>query len=271
MGRHEASRNKRMQPTFFLDAFPIWTIFPITIVVGLISVEIGRRVAHLWRQRAKDKAEAPAAPIVAATLGLLAFLLAFTFGMAASRFEERKQAVVSESSAIQTSYLRAAMLPEPMSTDARNLLRQYVEVRIAGMRPEQFQQAVTKSEELHKQLWATTLAAAQKERSPMLSLFMQSLNDVISLHEKRLIAGVHNRVPAAIWIGLYLLLVIAMAVMGYYEGMSGTMRSLAVLGLVIAFSAVLGLIADLDRPGQGLLQVNQQSMLDVQRSMRSMP
>src|SRR4029077_14061497 len=106
------------------------------------------------------------------TLGRLAFLLVFCFGMAASRFEEGKQAVVAESSAIQTSYLRAAMLPEPMSTDARNLLREYVDVRIAGMRLEQFQQAITKSEELHKQLWATTLAAAQKERSPMTSLFM---------------------------------------------------------------------------------------------------
>jgi hypothetical protein len=62
-----------------------------------------------------------------------------------------------------------------------------------------------------------------------------------------------------------------MAVMGYYEGTSGTIRSLAVFGMVIAFSSVFSLIADLDRPGQGLLQVNQQSMLDVQRSMRNMP
>jgi hypothetical protein len=260
-----------MHSSALLDALPIWTILPFTLVVGLISVEFGRRVARLWRQRAKDKAEAPAAPIVAATLGLLAFLLAFTFGMAASRFEERKQAVVAESAAIQTSFLRAAMLPEPMSTDARNLLRQYVEVRIAGAQPEHFQQAIARSEDLHKQLWAVTMAAAQKERSPMTSLFMQSLNDVISLHEKRIIAGVHNRVPGAIWIGLYLLLVIAMAVMGYYEGTSGMIRSLAVFGMVIAFSAVFALIADLDRPGQGLLEVNQQSMLDVQRSMGNMP
>jgi hypothetical protein len=241
------------------------------LVIGLISVEFGRRVARLWRQRAKDKAEAPAAPVVAATLGLLAFLLAFTFGMAASRFEERKQAALSEANAIQTSYLRAAMLPEPMSAESRKLLRDYLEARLAGARPDQFQQAAAKSEELQKQLWSQAVAAAQKERSPMTSLFTQALNDVISLHEKRIIAAVHNRVPGAIWVGLYLLLVIAMAVMGYYEGTSGMIRSLAVFGMVIAFSAVFGLIGDLDRPGQGLLQVNQQSMLDVQRSMRGMP
>jgi len=55
--------------------------------------------------------------------------------------------------------------------------------------------------------------------------------------------------------------------MGYHEGIAGTRRSLAVLVLVVAFSAVLLLIMDLDRPGKGLLQVNQQSLLDIQKSM----
>jgi hypothetical protein len=260
-----------MEPSAFLDAFPIWAIFPITLGIGLLAVEAGRQIARLWRRYAKDKTEAPAPPIVAATLGLLAFLLAFTFGMAASRFEERKQAVLAEANAIQTSYLRAATLPEPMATDSRKLLRDYLDVRLSALRPGEFQQAIAKSEELHKQLWSQAVATAQKERSQMTSLFMQSLNDVISLHEKRVIAAVHNRVPGAIWIGLYLLLVIAMAVMGYYEGTSGMIRSLAVFGMVVAFSSVFALIADLDRPGQGLLEVSQQAMLDVQRSMRAMP
>src|SRR5262245_9984143 len=117
-----------MERATFLDAFPIWTLFPITLIIGLLAVEIGYRVARRRGQKAKEKTEAPPAPIVAGTLGLLAFLLAFTFGMAASRFEERKQAVLAESNAINTSYLRAAVLPEPMSTDARNMLREYVDV-----------------------------------------------------------------------------------------------------------------------------------------------
>jgi hypothetical protein len=256
-----------MERATFLDAFPLWTLFPITLVISLIAVEFGSRVAKRRGQRAKDKTEAPPAPIVAGTLGLLAFLLAFTFGMAASRFEERKQAVLVESNAINTSYLRAAMLPEPMSTSTRSLLREYVDVRLAGVQPGQYTQAVAKSEELHQRLWSEAVAAAQKERSPMTSIFMQSLNDVIGLHQKRVMAAVYNRVPAAIWIGLYVLLFLAMAVMGYYEGSGGTRHSLAVFAMVIAFSTVFALIADLDRPGQGLLQVNQQSMLDLRKSM----
>lgn len=256
-----------MQTNGVLDVLPLWTLFPITLVIGVLSVEAGCRVARYRRRRNPDASEVPVAPIVAATLGLLAFMLAFTFGMAASRFEERRQAVLSEANAISTSYLRAATLPEPMSADSRNLLREYVDVRLAAADADKTLQAIAKSEELHGRLWAEAVGAAQKERSPMISLFMQSLNDVINLHEKRLMAGLYSRVPGAIWLGLYSLLVLAMMVMGYYEGISGARRSLAVFALVVAFAAVLFLITDLDRPGKGLLQVNQQALFDVRKSM----
>ena len=260
-----------MQATGLLDVFPIWTLIPITLIVGALSVEAGYRIAN-WRKRgAKDRTEAPAAPIVAATLGLLAFLVAFTFGAAASRFEERRQAVLAESNAINASYLRAQMVPEPMSTNERSLLREYVDVRVNASQNGQIAQGIAKSEELHRRLWAEAVAAAQKERSPMTSLFMSSLNEVFALHEKRVTAVVYNRIPSAIWLGLYVLLIFAMSVVGYYEGMSGTRHTLAVYGMVFAFAIVFALIADLDRPGRGLLEVNQQSMVDLQKSMSQSP
>jgi hypothetical protein len=256
-----------MQSTGLLDAFPIWTVFPITLVIGLVAVEIGCRVARYRKRRHQDQVEAPVAPIVAATLGLLAFMLAFTFGMAASRFEERRQAVLAESNAISTGYLRAATMPEPTATNTRNLLREYVDVRLSAAEPGKTAQAIARSQELHTLLWSEAVGAAQKERSALTSLFMQSLNDVINLHQKRVMASFYSRVPGAIWFGLYSLLALSMAVMGYHEGIAGARRSLAVLVLVVAFSAVLLLITDLDRPGKGLLQVNQQSLLDVRKSM----
>jgi len=259
-------------PAGLLDVFPIWTLIPITLVIGAASVTAGYRIAVWRKRRAGDhQTEAPAAPIVGATLGLLAFLVAFTFGSAASRFEERRQSVLAESNAISASYLRAQMVPEPMSANARNLLREYVNVRLSAGETSQIAQGIAKSEELHKRLWAEAVAAAQKERSPMTSLFMASLNDVFALHAKRITAAVYNRIPAMIWLGLYVLMVFAMLVVGYYEGMSGTRHTLAVYGMVIAFSIVFALIADLDRPGRGFLEVNQQSMIDLQKSMRESP
>jgi hypothetical protein len=59
-----------------------------------------------------------------------------------------------------------------------------------------------------------------------------------------------------------------MTAMGYNQGLTSTRRSLAALALIFAFSVVMLLIVDLDRPGEGLLRVSQQSMIDLQNSMR---
>ena len=250
-----------------LDPLPLWTLFPITVMVALVSIELGFKAARYRRARTVDEPEAPSAGMVGATLGLLAFMLAFTFGLAGSRFEARRQLVLTEANAISTAYLRASLLPEPMSTDIRALLREYVDVRLQGMQPDKLKASIERSEQLHKSLWSQATMATEKEKSAITSLFIQSLNQVIDLHSQRITAGLRSRVPAAIWIGLYLLLIFAMASVGYQEGMSSKRRSIAAITLVLGFSVVLVLIADLDRPGQGFLSVSQESMSDVKRTM----
>lgn len=255
-----------MDKTGLLDPFPLWTILPITVGLALMSVELGYRFARSRQQQAQEE-KAQLGSMVGSTLGLLAFMLAFTFGLAGSRFEARRQIVLSEANAIGTTYLRTAIIPEPMRTEAKNLLREYVDVRLEGVQqPGKLQQSITKSEELHNRLWSQAVAASEKERSPMTSLFVQSLNQVIDLHASRMMAGLQSRVPAVIWIVLYLLGFLAMVLLGYQAGLNSK-RSLAVVALIFGFSLVLVLIADLDRPGQGMLQVSQQAMIDLRRSM----
>jgi hypothetical protein len=76
-----------------------------------------------------------------------------------------------------------------------------------------------------------------------------------SLHAKRVTVGVHNRIPGIVWGWLYLVLIFAMFATGYHAGMSGTARSYAVIALTLAFSVVVLLIVDLDRPQEGLVEV----------------
>jgi hypothetical protein len=152
-----------MELTALLDPFPLWTIFPISVAIALISVEVGYRLAQSRRQGSKEENEASVGGMAGATLGLLAFMLAFTFGMAASRFEDRRQVLLSEANAIGTTYLRSKMLAEPMRTDAQNMLREYVDVRLAGVQPGNLQQAIVRSEELQNRLWSVAMAQAEKE------------------------------------------------------------------------------------------------------------
>ncbi|HEU4432564.1 MAG TPA: hypothetical protein VFR51_04160 [Pyrinomonadaceae bacterium] len=256
-----------MDITAFMDRFPLWSLLPITVGIALLSVEAGRRLADYRSQHSAEEKESPVGAMVGATLGLLAFMLAFTFGLASTRFEARRQILLQEANAVGTTYLRAAMLSEPMRTDARNLLREYVDVRIEAVQPGKLEQGMAKSEELHNRLWAVATTAADKEKNVITSLFIQALNQVIDLHATRVMAGVRSRVPGIIWIVLYLLLVLAMVMLGYQSGLAKSRRSLAVLALVIGFCSVLYLITDLDRPGQGLLQTSQEAMTDLRRSM----
>ncbi len=252
----------------FLDLLPLWAILPITVLLGLVSLEVGYRIASYRLRGSEGEKESPVGGMVGATLSLLAFMLAFTFGLAGSRFEDRRQVVLSEANAIGTTYLRAAMLPEPMRTESRNLLREYVDVRLEAIQPGKVDQAISKSEELQNRLWSQAVAATERDRSPITALFVQSLNEVIDLHAKRLMASLRSRVPGEIWIVLFLLVILTMVMMGYHSGLANSKRSVAVIALVLGFSSVLFLIADLDRPGQGMLQVSQQSMIDLRRSMQ---
>lgn len=258
-----------METTGLLDPFPLWSILPLTVVFGLASFEFGFRLALYRHQLHQDEKESPVGGMVAGTLGLLAFMLAFTFGLAGSRFEDRRQVILSESNAIGTTYLRAAMLPEPMRMEVKNLLREYVDLRVETVQqPANLAQALSKSEELHERLWAQAVAVTEKDRSPITAIFVESLNEMIDLHATRVQAGLRSRVPAVIWIVLYLLAILAMEMIGYHAGLANSRRSIAAIALIIGFSLVLFLIADLDRPGQGLLRVSQQSMIDLRKSMK---
>lgn len=255
-----------MQNSGLLDPFPLWTLLPITIAIALASVELGFRAA-LYRKQRTAEPEAPSAGMVGATLGLLAFMLAFTFGLAGTRFEARRQLVQTEANAISTAYLRTDLLPEPMKTDSQALLKEYVETRLAGTSPGKLAESISKSEDIQKRLWSQTVLAIQKEKSVVTSLFSQSVNQLIEIHSQRITAVLRSRIPAAIWIGLYLVLVLAMAAVGYQEGMASKRRSIAVIALVCGFSIVMFLITDLDRPGQGYLQINQEAMMEAKKVM----
>jgi hypothetical protein len=257
-----------MQSAGPFDNLPLWGLYVATVVIILLAVEGGQRLGKYRRQHPEHELEAPVSVMVGATLGLLAFLLAFTFGLAASRFDIRRGFVVEEANAIGTTYLRAGLLSEPYRTEVRNLLREYVDVRLELVRPGKAEEAMHSSDELHARLWSQAVAVGEKNPgSIVVGLFIGSLNEVIDLHTKRVNLGLRTRVPGTIWAALYFIAILTMGVVGYQAGLTGSRRSLADLALVLAFSAVMLLIADLDNPLRGWLMVSQQAMIDLRNSL----
>ena len=258
-----------MQSNAPLDALPLWGLFTVILFVVLLSVECGYRLGKFRRRRSEQEKEAPLGTMVGATLGLLAFILAFTFGLAAARFDTRRQVLLDEANAIGTTYLRSGMLPERREK-IRALLRDYVDTRLKAVRSDNIAEGIRRSEDIQQQMWAEAVAVGEKNpNSIVVGLFIQSLNEVIDLHAKRIQAGLRSRIPAAIWVGLFAVAALSLATMGYHAGLVGTRRSLAVLAVAFTFSMVIELIADLDRPREGVLRVSQRALLDLQQSMSS--
>ncbi|MGE5214300.1 MAG: hypothetical protein ACM3NN_11490 [Nitrospirota bacterium] len=256
-----------MQTAGPIDVLPLWGLFIAILFVVLLSVECGYRLGKFRRSRQEQEKEAPVGTMVGATLGLLAFILAFTFGLAAARFDARRQVLLDEANAIGTTYLRAGMLPE-RHEEIRALLRDYVGARLDAVHSGKVAEEIRRSEDIQQQVWREAENIAEKNpNSIVVGLFVQSLNEMIDLHAKRLQAGLRSRIPGAIWVGLFAVAGFSLTAMGYFEGLTGTRRSLAVIAVAVAFSVVIELIADLDRPQEGVLRVSQQALLDVQRSM----
>lgn len=251
-----------------LDALPPWGLPLLTILIVLLGHESGFRLGRVRGRRAARENDAPVGGMVAAELGLLGFLLAFTFGVAMSRFDGRRQVLLEESSTVRTGYLRAGMLPEPHRTRVRQLLRAYVDVRIEAAQAESVDHALLESERLHGQLWAEAAAAAGTDpHSVPIGLFIETLDEVIDLHAKRVTLGLRSRIPTIVWVVLLTVAMLSFVALGYQGGLTGTKRSPAVLMVALTLATVMWLIADLDRPGRGFFRVDQQPMIELRGAM----
>ena len=258
----------------FLDNIPVWVLFIITTLVFSIAVELGFRVGKFIHERLEREQNPMVGTILGASLGLLAFFLAFTFNMAGSRYDARKQLVLDEANAIETTYLRAKLLPKPYGTEIQELLREYVDVRVQVQtgKMEIIKKAIVKSEELHDQLWSKVVTLTENSNySGITTLFIRSLNEVFDLHTKRVNAGLRNRIPISIFAMLYFVAFLAMSMMGYQAGLSGRRSPIAGLVLILTFAIVLALIIDLERPRQEIFSVSQQTMVDLKNKLSRTP
>ncbi|MFA7229770.1 MAG: hypothetical protein WC071_00730 [Victivallaceae bacterium] len=252
----------------FIEQIPLWFFYAVSVGIVFSSVLVGFWLGSILRRNNRGS-DAPVGTIVGSMLGLLAFILAFTFGMAASRFDARKQLLLDETNAIGTAFLRADFLPAVQCNETKKLLLKYVNIR-TGMvgHPDKLAQALIDSDKLHAQLWAQVSGIQQLGINPVLpGLYAQALNDVIDFHSKRVTVGYQYRIPGSFWMALYFVTILTMGMVGYDFGINGRGVIAVSLILALAFSAIIVLIEDLDRPTEGMLKVSQQPMFELQEKI----
>jgi hypothetical protein len=256
-----------MPTTQLLDSLPIAALFILFAVVAFALYEAGFRIGRWWQDREPGEQEGPTGVIVGSILALLAFLLAVTMGMASDRFDTRRAIVLSEANAIGTTYLRAGYLPEPASSEIRELLREYVPLRIRTSASADIQGDIAKSQVLLGRMWTIAEGVAKvTDQGDLTSTFIESLNETIDLHETRVTAG-SARVPESLVLLLVGGSVLSLGMVGFSAGLTGKRSLLTAAVLIVALGAVLTIVVDLDRPREGLIQVSQQPLIDVQQQI----
>jgi hypothetical protein len=254
----------------FIDSLTVTGLFLAFLLCLLLAYEWGYRVGRWWQNRTHEQREGPTPMIVGSLLALLAFLLAITMGMASDRFEARRRLVLEEANAVGTTYLRAGYLPESASNQIRQLLREYVPLRIADedLSEAEVRSRIAQSVELQSKLWsvAEELARAAPE-SHAVALFIESLNQMIDLHECRVAGGIYGRVPETVLVLLFCNSILTVAMVGYSAGMRLQRGLLAAVVMILFLGAVIILVVDLDRPRDGFLTVNQQPLIDLSKQL----
>jgi hypothetical protein len=235
-------------------------LFVAAAVVLLVVHEIGFRLRVLAKDRDDREWEKQVHDTRNQIAVLLSLLIGFAMSMALTRFDSRKQLVIDEANAIGTAYLRAGMQAEPIRSTAPGLLRDYVDSRIAiyGNAAEENERnsAVQRSKKIQDQLWNDVTIEAQQTPTPIVSIYVSALNDMIDLDGKRVAARL-NRIPLDIWLLLATLSILTSVVIGYGQRQRA---ALATIVPVLMVAIAVSLIADLDSPVTGLIQVSQQSM-----------
>lgn len=250
-----------------LDSIPTWAFFVGTILLVMIGIEAGHRLGRLSRRKPEDEKDSSA---VGATLALAAFMLAFTFGMVADRYDARRGLVRDEANAVRTAYLRSAFLPEPDRAEARGLLRQYLEDRLSVIRSgnlERVKDALSGAERIQGRLWNMAVINARKDmNSDVAALYIESINDVMAVHALRVELGVRARIPMSIWSVLWSLTILGLLSLGYQGAIAGSKRSMTTAVMAFCFAMVITVIVSLDRSG-GFIKVSQQPLIDLQSSI----
>jgi len=259
-----------MQSFRLFEFLPLWIIYVGIVLLIVVAIRSGIAFAKRRMKRFGKEEDAPVNTIVGATLGLLAFILAFTFGMTTSRYDARKHFLLDEVNAIHTAWLRAGLIPEPHRTEVKELLNEYVDLRIQLAKKEiSPAEAIGGSEMIQQQIWKHTVALIDLDHrnGSIVTLFTNSVNHLFEIQTKRISVALIDRIPGLIWMALFVLIILAMFEVGFLIGRMERINWLLIMALSMAFSAVILIIVDLDT-SKGSINVNQQAMFDLKEKLK---
>ena len=225
--------------------------FPLVMFAcSLIVLWVATRIGALMRKRVTELQEDDLHDlsfVTGAVLTLLGLLIGFSFSMAISRYDQRKNYEEEEANAIGTEYVRADFLPAEDAAAVRELLRKYVDQRMLfyTTRSESRVDAINvETARLQNEMWSKVRAAAAAQPNPVMAVVVSGMNDVLNTQGYTQAAW-WNRIPTAAWGLMVAISIGCSALIGFSVRHP---RRLVFLIVPVAVSISFLLIADIDSP-----------------------
>jgi hypothetical protein len=245
--------------------YPLLVLLLSFLMLGL-SVRIGASLP----KRPDENLRQELGGILAATLTLLGLIIGFSFSMAVSRYDQRKNYEEEEANAIGTEYLRADLLSSADAAKVRSLLKDYLDQRVLFYRSrdaQQNRQINTRTTQLQTELWSAVAAPAGAQPNPLVTLAVSGMNDVLN-SQGYTQAAWWNRIPIAAWVLMGSIALGCNVLVGYgARNVKGEGILLLVVPLVVSISFFL--IADIDSPLGGVIRVHPQNLESLVESLRA--
>jgi hypothetical protein len=245
----------------------------VIFVLSLLVMWLVAQTAAYFRKRQPDLEDSELQDlgvIVASTLTLLGLIIGFSFSMALTRYDQRKNYEEEEANAIGTEYVRASLLPAVDGTRVRALLSRYLQQRVLFYRARdagELEQINASTAQLQDDLWAAVRAPAAAQPTPIVALAVSGMNDVLNAQGYTQ-AAMWNRIPAAAWALMAAIAICGNILVGYSSHQAKVRRlRLFILPLTVAISFCL--IADMDSPRRGLIRVQPQNLLSLSGSLHT--
>jgi hypothetical protein len=244
----------------------------IVLVAALVVLWIAARVGVAAREKRGDmdsEEREDFGVLLTATLTLLGLIIGFTFSMAISRYDQRKNYEEEEANAIGTEYLRAELLPAADATKVQGLLKSYLAERMhfyTSDGGEALREINERTAKLQQELWEEVKPSSQGAQTAVSALVVAGMNDVLNTQGYTQAAW-WNRIPMAAWGLMWAIAVCCNFMIGYYlrPGKRHRVR-LGVMPLVVAISFLL--IADIDSPRGGIIRVLPQNLVSLQEGWK---
>jgi hypothetical protein len=244
----------------------------VVFVVTVLALWIASRAGVAARKKRPDmevEDREDFGVILTGTLTLLGLIIGFSFSMAISRYDQRKNYEEEEANAIGTEYLRAELLPAANAEKARALLKNYLVLRARFYQApggQELQEINTRTAQLQAELWNAVKPSTGEDHSAVEALAVAGMNEVLNTQGYTQAAW-WNRIPLAAWGLMWAIAVCSNFMIGYYMRPAERhwMRVL-VMPLVLSISFLL--IADIDSPRGGIIRVLPQNLINLQEGMK---